>query len=315
MSNLEEKAKRAFELKTKYARMYDNDEPGAEKVELEYIELRREVLKEITAEATRQRSEIMTTVKDRVYKKEKPERIETGIRVLDEELVTEDMRMRGVRGGLSLGNFIQIAGSRGAGKSSLMLKILTGLSQYESVSWFDFEMGEDRVVSKLRSFRHKADRIYYYTSSRNIDDVTDEIKFLNAVGVNHFVIDSAMKINVPGVDRYEKFSTISGRLSELTSAHGINIYMINQMSQSAEREGHLSIKHGNDAEYDADFIFYLVNAIEKDDNGKFKKDDAGQTIKDTNKRILICEKNRQDDRLFSVEISKTAIFDPGVESE
>ena len=220
------------------------------------------------------------------------------------------MKIKGIKGGLALGNFIQIAGAKGTGKSSLMLKILTGFSLYENVSWFDFEMGEDRVVEKLKAFRHNADKIFYYTASRNIDDVTDEIKFLNAGGVNHFVIDSAMKINVPGTDRYEKFSTISGRLSELTSYLGINIYMINQMSQSAEREGHLAIKHGNDAEYDADFIFYLVNAIKHDNNNNPIKDETGQLMRDQDKRVLKCEKNRQDDRLFTIEISKTAIFDP-----
>ncbi len=310
MSNLEEKAKKAFDLKVKYSTMYSNNEAGAEKAELEYLALRKEVLKEADENVLCQKSELMSKVIERVKNKKKPKRIETGIRALDFELVTEDMKSKGIKGGLALGNFIQIAGAKGTGKSSLMLKILTGFSLYENVSWFDFEMGENRVVEKLQDFRHNEDKIFYYAASRNIDDVIDEIKFLNAVGVNHFVIDSAMKINVPGVDRYEKFSTISSRLSELTSYFGINIYMINQMSQSAEREGHLSIKHGNDAEYDADFIFYLVNAIKKDDRGNPMKDDTGQFIKDQDCRILKCDKNRQDDRLFSIEISKTAIFDP-----
>ena len=92
----------------------------------------------------------MSVVRKRVERKKSPKRIETGIRELDYELVNDKMKSRGERGGLALGNFIQIAGSKGSGKSSFMLKMLTGFSNYEKVSWFDFEMGEDRVIKKLK---------------------------------------------------------------------------------------------------------------------------------------------------------------------
>ena len=324
MSNLEAKAKKAFDLKIKFGRMYDEDNPEAIKTEVEYLNLRKEVLTEIEEDTHKQKSEPIRIVRERVERKVAPKRISTGISVLDRELVTEDMKKRGSVGGFSLGNFIQLAGAKGTGKSSLMLKLLTGFSNHEQVGWFDFEMGEDRVVSKLRAFEHNEDNLLYYSSSRSLSDVTDEIKFLNILGVKHFVIDSAMKITVNGADRYDKFSKVSGELSTLTSYLGINIYMINQMSQSAEREGHLSIKHGNDAEYDADYIFYLVNAIkyETDDYGNYLKkndkripmhDDEGILIKDEHRRILKCDKNRQDERLFEVEIPKSAIFGIQVE--
>ncbi len=309
MSILEKKAQEAFDLKIQFNKMYEEDNPEAVKTEMKYLSLRRSVLEEIDEEIHRQKSEPIRVVRERVERKKTPKRIETGISILDRELVPEELRQRGEKGGFALGNFIQLAGSKGTGKSSLMLKLLTGFSEYEKVCWMDFEMGEDRVISKLKAFSHDEDNLLYYSSSRSLSDVTDEIKFLNLLGVHHFVIDSAMKITVDNSDRYDKFSKISGELSALTSYLGINIYMINQMSQSAEKEGHLAIKHGNDAEYDADFIFYLVNATMMEEDGKTpKKDKQGMVMKDENRRILKCEKNRQDERLFSVEIPKSSIF-------
>ena len=310
---IEEKAKATQALKGKYLHLYENNDfREAKKVELEYLEARKEILTLVDDNIARQKSVPMKVIKERVKAKTKPKRIETGIRELDYELVTEDMKKRGAKGGLALGNFIQIAGSRGAGKSSFMLKMLTGFSNYEKVCWFDFEMGEDRVVQKLEDFTHNDENMLYYASSRSLNDVIDEIKFLNATGINHFVVDSAMKINVQNVDRYEKFSTISGQLSSLTSSLGINIYMINQLAQSSEREGFLAIKHGNDAEYDADFIFYiLTKPLLKD--GKNVKDEVGMNIMDDDMRILKCVKNRQDERLFSVNVPKSSIMGIQVE--
>jgi len=306
---LEAKAKQAFELKNKYILEYDRDNiKEAKKLEMQYLTLRREVLTEIDNTALRQRSEPISIVRERVLNKKKPKRIETGIRELDYELVDNQMKKREIKGGFALGNFIQIAGSRGSGKSSIMMKILTGFSNYEKTCWFDFEMGESRVVEKLNDFTHNDNNLLYYSSSRQLSDVVDEIKLLNAMGVNHFVVDSAMKIIVPNLDNYNRFSVISSELSSLTSSLGINIYMINQMSQESEKTGILAIKHGNDAEYDADFIFYIVQMRSKDKNDNLMTDDFDMPIYDDDSRLLKCTKNRQDDRLFSVIIQKSSIF-------
>ena len=307
--NLQEKADKTLALKANYLNLYENQNyDNAKKVELEYLDLRRELLTEIDDDIARQRSIPMSIIKKRVYEKVRPKRIETGIHNLDMELVDDAMHMRGEKGGLALGNFIQLAGSKGTGKSTIMLKIITGFSNYERVSWFDFEMGEDRVVKKLEDFTYDDENVLYYSASRLLSDVVDEVKILNASGVKHFVVDSAMKIRVKTSDRYEKFSTISSELSELTSSLGINIYMINQMSQTAEREGHLSIKHGNDAEYDADFMFFILSKPETDESGDVVVDDMGIPKVDENSRYLKCTKNRQDERLFTVEIPKYQIL-------
>ncbi len=312
---LEAKAQKAFNLKAQYILEYDNNNiKEAKKLEIEYLTLRREVLIEIDSASNRQRSEPISAVKERIENRKKPKRIETGITELDRELVDNKMKMNNISGGFTLGNFIQIAGSRGSGKSSIMMKILTGFSNYEKTCWFDFEMGESRVVEKLHDFTHNDDNLLYYSSSRKLEDVVSEIKLLNAIGVNHFVIDSAMKITVPNLDNYNRFSAISSELSELTSSLNINIYMINQMSQESEKTGILAIKHGNDAEYDADFIFYIMKMKAKDRNDKFINDSFGMPVYDENNRLLKCTKNRQDDRLFSISIDKKSIFQNSIDS-
>ena len=152
--------------------------------------------------------------------------------------------------------------------------------------------------------------MFYYDSSREISDIVDEIKYLYASGVRHFVIDSMMKINEAGTKRgYESFSSISAKLSELSSSLMINIYLINQMSQDSVKNGHLMLKHGNDAEYDADYIFFIL----KKPTGE--KDETGQPTFVEDVRIIRCTKNRPDSRLFSVEIDKSLIFEVPVVTE
>ncbi len=313
--NLQEKANKARELKAEYSRAYEVDFNTGKKIELEYLSLRSQILAEVDNEIKRQRSIPIGEIKKRVEAMvHKPKR-ETGIRTLDYELVTDMQKLQHQMGGFSLGNYIQIAGERYAGKTSFMLKVLTNLSHHEQVCWVDFEMGERRVVQKLKDFTHDEKKLLYYNASRHLDEIIDEIKFLNASGVNHFVIDSTMKITIKNItDKYDRFSTISQQLSELTSILGINIYIINQMSQGALREGELSLKHGNDAEYDADYIFYILRA-KKILNGKVAKDKDGFTIYDDSMRIIKCTKNREDDRLFSVTIGKSEIFSKPIEIE
>jgi hypothetical protein len=307
---IKEKAMAARKLKAEYTHLYDNDRNKEARIkELEYLEARREVLSLVDEDINRQRSVPIEVIKKRVAQMEKPKRVSTGINKLDAELVTDRMKEENSNsmGGMALGNFVQIAGSRGSGKTSIMMKMLTGFSHYETVCWFDFEMGERRVVEKLEQFTHNESNLLYYSASRDLKDVRDEIKLLAASGVNHFVIDSAMKIRVESSDRYDKFSVISGTMAELTSSLGINIYMINQISQSAEREGFMAIKHGNDAEYDADFIFYVLMPKLIED-GRNVKDEMGMDVFDESKRILKCTKNRQDERLFSIELLKEDII-------
>ena len=304
-----EKANKTIELRTQYTNAYQNgDIEAGKKIELEYLKLRSEVLGEVDDEVARQRSMPISKVKERVAAKPKRPKRETGIRSLDRALVSDRDAMFGKVGGFAVGSYVQIAGSRGAGKTSIMMKIMTGLSLVERVCWFDFEIGQKRVTEKIEAFTHNDTNLLYYNASRDLDDVIGEIKLLQATGVEHFVIDSTMKISVSGVhDRYERYSTISQRLSELTSTLGINIYIINQMSQSAERDGVLAIKHGNDAEYDADYIIYVLKKriIE---NGKAKKDQYGMNLFDETMRLIRIEKNREDDRTLTVEVPKDEIF-------
>lgn len=305
---LKEMAKKSIILKDKYTRLYmeDNFEEAA-KAEREYAETRISVLDLQTKKVNAMKSIPMKEVKRLVSLMPKKAKITTGIRELDYELVDDDERSRGVSGGFGTGNFIQITGSKGAGKSTLMMKMMTGFSNHEKVVWFDFEMGMKRVSNKVDKFAHDEDNLMYYSGDRDLEAVQDEIKLMAAAGVKHFVIDSAMKIIVKNVDKYDRFSTISSELSATTAALDINIYMINQMSKSDEKEGHLSIKHGNDAEYDADFMFFLLKKplIE---NGKNVYDDIGLMVMDSEVRTLVCTKDRENERdQWSVDIKKSSL--------
>ncbi|MDY0138273.1 MAG: hypothetical protein RBR50_01115 [Candidatus Izemoplasmatales bacterium] len=306
--SIEQRAKQAQSLKQQAMRAYDNgDIDDAMILEKQYLQLRLSVIDEVSQEVSRQKSKTIKQVKHEVSLRPKVIRRATGIDTLDKELIPPHDYGRGKVGGFALGNFIQFVGSRGSGKSTLLMRIITNLSLYESVCWFDFEMGEMRVVDKLSQFRYNEDNLLYYNASRELSDVIEEIKFLHAMGANHFVIDSTMKLTIKGLDNIERNSQISSQLSELTSTLGINIYIINQMSQQAEENQVLKIKHGNDVEYDADFIFFVL-ALPKIENGKSVKDKMGQIVTDDTQRVVKCVKNRQDERLFTVYIQKSELI-------
>ena len=300
--NVKEKAAKAKELQSRYLHERSqglNRESLA--TEREYLILRKELIDEVTTEVQSKKSINFEQVRSRVANRKREPKRETGIRVLDTELVHESRYGRGTLGGFSLGNFIQIAGERGAGKTTIMLRILAGLSNYETVSWFNFEMSDEKAVNAIDEFENGT--IEYYEGSRELSDIVDEIKYLYSLGIKHFLIDSMMKIDSKGLKRgYESFSHISSKLSELTSTLGINIYLIQQMSSESQRNNTLMMKHGNDAEYDADYMFFLVKATTG------QTDEAGQNVIDDSKRYLVCTKNRPDHRLFTIEIKKTDIF-------
>jgi len=309
MLELEEKSKKAWILENKAKEAYElGDEKKGTELLKECYTLKLEVISEVDNKIKRSKSTPISVIKQKVKNKPKVKRISTGMLSLDRELVTEKMYKSQEIGGFGLGNFIQIAGSRGSGKTSILMKMLTGFSDTEKVFWADFEMGEDRVVEKLEAFKYNEKNILYYNSSRELGDIIDEIKFLSTLGVKHFVVDSAMKIRVKGIiDNVQRFSEISSTLSELTSTLKINIYLINQLSQGSEKDGTLSLKYGNDAEYDADFIFYIIKLAKMNGN-KPVLDKFRQIVYEDDFRVVKCHKNRQDDRLFTVKIPKTEIF-------
>ena len=311
---LEDMAKKALDLRQAYLDARETgDNERAIKLELEYIDLRKKILEAVNTSVKQRKSVNIKVIKERVKNMPKKPRYETGIRSLDEMLVPYEKLGKGETGGFELGNFIQIAGSKGAGKSTFLMKIMSSFTQHTKVVWFDFEMGSKRVVNKMSSFNFNDDNLYYYEGGRDLDEIIDEIKLMYADGAEHFVIDSAMKINVSAKDRYERFSIISNKLSELTSTLNINIYLINQMSQEAIDNGKLKIKHGNDAEYDSDFIFFLLKFAQKDEFGKVEKDEFGMPKFKEDERMLVCDKNRQDEHEFKVIIKKEELVDNNYE--
>ena len=308
--NTKEKVEHCKKLQADYLHLRANGNiKESIDIEKKYLVLRTEVINSVDEEICIRKSITLDVLHKNFKNKPKPIIYETGIRTLDMELVTDIQHMRGSIGGFSLGNFIQIAGAKGAGKSSLIIKMLSGFSNHQKVSWFNFEMGEDKVFPLVDNFKHIKKNLFYYDGKRELDDIVNEIKYLYQDGVRHFLIDSMMKINAKGYKRgYESFSYISSTLSALTSQLGINIYLINQVSQDSEKGGGLHMKHGNDAEYDSDYIFFLVKPYLTDINNKIVTDNDGMSVFDENRRVLHCTKNRDTHRLFKVDIIKSDIF-------
>ncbi len=312
---LKELVTKANALKAAFTRAYaaKDDDKGYE-IEKHYLVERLKIIDMVNLDIRKRKSVSFDNIEREVAAMPKVEPRATGIRSLDYELVTEKDRKFQKIGGFPLGKFVQIAGTRGSGKTSLLLKMISGFTYGEPVSWFDFEIGKVSSVDKLQDFKYINTNLLYYNGSRELEDILSEIKLLYAEGIKHFVIDSNMKIRVASAySEVNKSSVISDSLSELTSSLNINIYLINQVSQQSDKEGSLHLKNGNDGEYDADVILFVTKMRVLDSSKKLAMGTDGQAIWDESFRLISCVKNRPYDRLFTVKIPKEEIFTMPIE--
>ncbi len=307
---LKELVSHGNKLKIAYRKAYESgDDAIGMRHEKDYATIRIKIIDLVTQDMEKRKSVPFDVIEREVAAMPKIAPRETGIKSLDYELVREEERKYQKIGGFPLGNFIQIAGVSGSGKTSLLLRMISGFTVGEPVSWFDFEIGKVSSVEKLKQFNYINTNLLYYSGSRELEDIIAEIKILYAEGTRHFVIDSNMKIRVDGAySEVNKNSLVSDAMSELTSSLNINIYLINQVSQQSEKEGTLHLKGGNDGEYDADITLYLLKVRLLDSNKKIAIDDSGQPMWDDTSRYIKCTKNRPYERLFSVKIPKEEIF-------
>ena len=208
-------------------------------------------------------------------------RYETGIRPLDDKF----------KGGIELGTFVQLAGESGVGKTHLTLEVLTNIAQYTKSVFFNFEMGDTRIIKRLKNLikeEQQWDNLIIDNDSRELDTLCNEITLYANDGVKFFTIDSKMKINVNSAEAdHQKFSKISKRLAELSQKQDIIIFLINQMNEEDIKHKRLAFKGSGDQKYDADIALFYV------------RDDEGQ-------RRLICNKNRQDEYEFSIDLKLNA---------
>jgi len=204
-------------------------------------------------------------------------RYETGVKALDNNLV----------GGIEIGTFIQLAGESGTGKTHLLLEILSNIANYSKTVFFNFEMGDSRIVhrlNKLLTSEEQWDNLIIDKDSRDIDSLCNEIVLYARDGVKFFTIDSKMKIEVSGnMEDHQKFSSITNRLAKISQQNDIIIFLINQMSEQDIKNKRLAFKGSGDQQYDSDISLFYV----KDADGN---------------RKLICNKNRQDEREFSIDL-------------
>lgn len=211
--------------------------------------------------------------------KEKAPIYATGIEALDNEL----------DGGFEQGSFIQLAGASFVGKTHLLLDILSNIAEFNKCVFFNFEMGEKRIVNRLERLLTKDeqwDNLIVDSDSRNLKDLVMEISLYAEDGIKFFMIDSKMKLYVDNMsDDHKQFSFISKELSRLAQQKDIIILFINQMSEDDLKNKRLAFKGSGDQQYDSDIsLFYVLD--EK-----------------TKERTLICNKNRTlNEKLFMLPL-------------
>lgn len=272
------------ELKAEQSKIvFEIDKAMQSQNDLKAIELKKklyklklDMLEMISATQTRA-GVTARTLKQIVEQRPKVSRYETGIKALDFKLY----------GGIEVGTFIQLAGESGVGKTHLQLEILSNIANYNKAVFFNFEMGDTRIIKRLDKLMHNPeqwDNLIIDNDSRDIDTLCNEIILYAKDGVKFFTIDSKMKLDMKGdFQDYQKFSIISKRLAELAQKQEIIIFLINQMNEDDIKNKRLAFKGSGDQKYDADIALFYVK--DKDGNRK-----------------LICNKNRQDEVEFFLNL-------------
>lgn len=224
------------------------------------------------------------TLKKIIDSKPKVPRYETGISALDHHL----------KGGIEIGTFIQFAGESGAGKTTLVLEILSNISRYSKVLFFNFEMGETRISHRLtRLFydENQWNNFLINSKARKLHDILKEITNKAQSGIKFFAIDSKMKIEVPEEnDTFKAINIISAELAKISQQLEIIVFLINQMNESDIKDSRLAFKGSGDQLYDTDIALFYQLKKEKNVNPQMWK------------RKLICSKNRQDEVLFAIDL-------------
>jgi len=203
-------------------------------------------------------------------------------------------------GGLELAQLIIVAGEKGAGKTLLTMQILFNVSNAFKTALFTLEMPSYKIVERLLKRKDRfnnniLNNLFIADKKFTLDQIENMIRFeVQNKGTKFFVIDSFMKIqtskNFSKV--HEKYSHISNTLSRLAIELDVIIFVVAQMSKEDIKHKNLALKNSGDAEYDADIIFYIM-----------------KDKKDNNKRLLICDKNRQNGNEFkeTLTIDKSAL--------
>lgn len=217
-------------------------------------------------------------LRERVKNRPTIKRHATGVKALDFKLF----------GGIEIGTFVQLAGQSGIGKTHLTLEILSNVAREQKTVFFNFEMGDFRIVKRLEKLfttEQQWDNLIIDKDSRHIDDLAMEIVLHAKDGVKFFVIDSKMKIlGDSKMEDHKRFAAITKKLSELSQTQEVIIFLINQMSEEDIKNKRLAFKGSGDQQYDSDIsLFYVMDTK-------------------TQQRKLICNKNRQDEELFMLEL-------------
>lgn len=114
-------------------------------------------------------------------------RFEVGISKIDNRL-----------NGFMTGILVQLAGESGAGKTSLLLKIVSNIATNKKSVFFNFEMGDRLFVKKLQQLSlndNQLDNLIIDSDTNRLEDLLMEIELYAEDGVKFFAIDSKMKIH------------------------------------------------------------------------------------------------------------------------
>ena len=212
---------------------------------------------------------------------------QTGLKFLDNAF----------EGGFELGQLMLISGEAEAGKTTLCLQVLEHIAKSKKVSFFSFEFSVKSYLKSIENKKVVKENIFLINDGYDINEIASNIKRLYKMGVNYFLIDSQMRIEVnsKGFSNMEekesfKFST----LAKLCHSLDIFIMLIIQTSKT-NTDSPMGSKKG---EHEASIIL----RIEKNPPDKKDISQKGQVF-DEFSRTIILKKNKQSGKHFEGKVA------------
>jgi len=211
-------------------------------------------------------------------------KITTGITVFDNAL----------NGGIESSQLVLIGGKSGAGKTMFLQQVLRNVSLDFKSLFFSFEVPRKKIAKRFDRYNQdwKTDNFFIADTRLMGTDVVDVVRKIKEMhrkhGIKFVAADSEMKLTnktFKGTNKADLLGDMHARLARVTQELDIIIFLITQLSKEDQKNGTMSGYGSALTDYESDMKI-LIDYPDKE----------------SNKRILKIEKNRQDIKNYKTEI-------------
>ncbi len=166
-------------------------------------------------------------------KKEKLQRISTGMKELD----------RALGGGLVKGEVVLVGGEPGIGKSTLLLEVAANLSKDNNVLYVNAEESIEQVAIRADRIGVKADNLFFV----NEDDLFRIYELIKQKNFGFLIIDSIQVVNIPMLQSpkgsVSQIKECANFLVQIAKTQDIIVFIVGHVTKEGSIAGPKLLEH------------------------------------------------------------------------